>query len=108
MATRTIPISEFKAHLLRIASEVEATGDEIIVTRRGKPVLKVAPAVERIDLRGSLILPDDLSELDTAFDDIDPDWGIRNDPLFGDTATAERGGPYLLTTPTPAADDSGH
>jgi prevent-host-death family protein len=63
VATRTISITEAKAHLLRLVTEIGDTGDEIVITRRGRAVATLTPAAPAPDLRGWLILPDDLSEL---------------------------------------------
>ncbi len=38
---RTIPAGESKAKCLALLDEVAATGEEIIVTKRGKPVARV-------------------------------------------------------------------
>jgi prevent-host-death family protein len=38
---RTIPAGEFKAKCLALLDEVAATGQEIIVTKRGKPVARL-------------------------------------------------------------------
>jgi len=38
--------SKFKPHALKFFREVEKTGREIIITDRGKPVLKVVPYYE--------------------------------------------------------------
>ena len=35
--------SAFKARCLKIMNEVQATGEPVIVTKRGKPVVKVIP-----------------------------------------------------------------
>jgi antitoxin (DNA-binding transcriptional repressor) of toxin-antitoxin stability system len=37
----TLPVSEFKAKCLRLLADVEAKGDRIIITKRGKPVARV-------------------------------------------------------------------
>jgi prevent-host-death family protein len=63
VATRTISITEAKAHLLRLVTEIGDTGDEIVITRRGRAVATLTPAAPAPDLKGWLILPDDLSEL---------------------------------------------
>jgi prevent-host-death family protein len=42
MATR-VSKSRFKAHALELFREVERTGKPIIITDRGKPVLKLSP-----------------------------------------------------------------
>lgn len=40
---KTMPISEFKAHALRVLGEVEKTKQPVVVTKRGKPVAEVVP-----------------------------------------------------------------
>jgi|GEM_PF-723972 len=94
MATRTIPITEFKAHLLQLASEVDATRDEIMVTRHGKPILRVSPVERPVDLRGSLVLPDDISELFTA----DGEWPdpTVTDPVAGTEGARRLKAPLAL------------
>ena len=84
MAVRTMPISEVKANLLGLVNEVSATGDEIVITRRGRPVARLMPTAERRSLLGSLILPENLDELDTA----DGEWPdpCVTDPVFGTEA----------------------
>jgi prevent-host-death family protein len=44
MATRTICASEFKAKCLKLMDQVAATGDTLVITKRGKPVARVLPA----------------------------------------------------------------
>jgi len=70
MATRTVTISEAKAHLLRLVTEIGDTGDEIVITRRGRAVATLTPLGPQPDMRGWLILPDDISELYSA----DEEW----------------------------------
>ncbi|MFC5860917.1 type II toxin-antitoxin system Phd/YefM family antitoxin [Acidicapsa dinghuensis] len=41
---RTIPAGEFKAKCLALMDEVESTGEVIVVTKRGKPVVRIGPA----------------------------------------------------------------
>ena len=41
---KSVPISSFKTHLLALLSELERSGEPILVTRRGKPVARVEPA----------------------------------------------------------------
>lgn len=43
MVTRTIAAGEFKAKCLALLDEVAETGEELVVTKRGKPVARVAP-----------------------------------------------------------------
>jgi prevent-host-death family protein len=41
---KTMPAAEFKAKCLKILDELEAEG--IVITKRGRPVARVIPAVE--------------------------------------------------------------
>ena len=67
---RTIKASEFKAKCLKLMDEVAESGEEIVITKNGRPVAKLAPYRERpktlfgID-RGKIeILGDIVSPLD--------------------------------------------
>ncbi len=44
---RIIKASEFKARCLQLMDEVQKTGEEIVITKNGKPVSKLAPLQER-------------------------------------------------------------
>ncbi|MFN0145808.1 MAG: type II toxin-antitoxin system Phd/YefM family antitoxin [Dehalococcoidia bacterium] len=48
MSVRTIPAGEFKAKCLALMDEVAASGDEIVVTKRGRPMVRIK-AEERND-----------------------------------------------------------
>lgn len=39
--TRVVPVSEFKAKCLALLEAVGETGDEVVVTKHGKPVASV-------------------------------------------------------------------
>lgn len=41
--TRTVKVSEFKAKCLKLLAEVGETGEDLIVTKRGKPLARVVP-----------------------------------------------------------------
>ena len=41
--SRTITASEFRARCLQLMNEVAATGEEIIITKRGRPVCRLTP-----------------------------------------------------------------
>lgn len=41
--TRTIKASEFKAKCLKLMDEVAETGEEIVITKNGRPVSRLAP-----------------------------------------------------------------
>ena len=45
-AVRTIKASEFKAKCLKLMDEVADSGEEIVITKRGRPVAKLAPCRE--------------------------------------------------------------
>ena len=52
--TKSIQASEFKARCLRVLDEAQATGSEIVITKRGKPVARLAPiGPARTSLRGA-------------------------------------------------------
>jgi prevent-host-death family protein len=47
--------AEFKAKCLEVMDEVAATGEPVVVTKRGKPVARVTPVVRKpTTLRGFL------------------------------------------------------
>lgn len=61
---RTIPAGRFKAQCLKLLDEVAETGETIVVTKRGKPVARIAPVEAPPSLKGSVIyLTDDEEEL---------------------------------------------
>ena len=66
MATRTIAITEVKANLLKLVTEVAETRDEIVITRRGRPIARLVPAASAHPLKGSLVLPDDMAAYDLS------------------------------------------
>ncbi len=44
---RTIKASEFKAKCLQLMDEVAESGDEIVITKNGKPVSRLVPYREK-------------------------------------------------------------
>ena len=44
MTKRTIAAGEFKARCLKLMDEVAETGEEIVITKRGKPLVKLVVA----------------------------------------------------------------
>lgn len=52
--TARIPAGIFKARCLAILDEVAATGNEVVVTKRGKPVARVVGVEPPPSLRGSV------------------------------------------------------
>ena len=43
LGTRTMTAAEFKAKCLALMDEVNASGDVIVITKRGRPVAKLEP-----------------------------------------------------------------
>jgi len=40
---QTLKASEFKARCLKLMDEVQTTGEEIVITKNGKPISKLVP-----------------------------------------------------------------
>lgn len=60
---------EFKARCLALLDQVAETGEEIVITKRGKPVAKLTPLEPPKSLEGSVrILSDILSPLDDEWE----------------------------------------
>jgi prevent-host-death family protein len=55
---RAVPAGEFKARCLALLDEVAATGETLVVTKRGRPVAEVVPCREVPSLRGSIVRED--------------------------------------------------
>ena len=79
--TRTIKASEFKAKCLKLMDEVAETGEEIIITKHGNPVSRLAPYREKPKLsfgrnRDNIrILGDIVSPMPAVWYDDDDDRG---------------------------------
>ena len=69
--SRTITASEFRARCLQLMDEVAATGEEIVITKRGRPVCRLTPyrakpkswfGVDRdiIQIHGDIVEPIDV------------------------------------------------
>ena len=67
-ATRTIKASEFKAKCLKLMDEVAESGEEIVITKHGRPVSKLTPFREKpkslfgrgkgmIEIHGDIVEP---------------------------------------------------
>ena len=62
---RTIKASEFKAKCLQIMDEVAATGEPVVITKRGVPVAQLVTAVRKPEtlfgaLKGSVLYMGDV------------------------------------------------
>ena len=88
-SSRTIKASEFKAKCLKLMDEVAESGEEIIITKNGRPVAKLTPYSKRKEITArkkpeSMYGIDQgkiqrLGDLDDAFLDTDE----RPKTLFG-------------------------
>ena len=64
----TFNASEFKAKCLAILDRVQATGERVVILKRGKPVAELVPASRtdarypQSDLGGSVTVVDDIVE----------------------------------------------
>ena len=54
MTQRVVTASKFKAQCLALLDEVSASGEEIVVTKRGRAVARVVAATEPASLLGSV------------------------------------------------------
>ena len=54
MAPKSVAASEFKAKCLALLAEVSETCQELVVTKRGKPVARVVPIEAPPSLLGSV------------------------------------------------------
>ncbi len=72
--TKTIKASEFKAKCLQLMDEVAATGEEIVITKNGRPVSKLMPYREKpktlfgIDRDKIVILGDIVEPIDVEWE----------------------------------------
>jgi prevent-host-death family protein len=69
--SRSVSASQFKAQCLAMLDEVAATGEEIVVTKRGRAVARVLAANEPKSLRGSATFHVSDEEL---IEPLDVDW----------------------------------
>lgn len=78
-ADRSIPAAAFKATCLEVMDHVRETGTEYIVTKHGKPVVKIVPlaAPERASFFGSL--KGTVLKYERPFDPIDDEYDIDRD-----------------------------
>ena len=77
---RTVSVSEFKDQCVELIDEIAVTGDQVIITRNGRPVSRLAPYRSRRDgwfginkdlftIRGDIVSP----MPDEWFDESDTD-----------------------------------
>ena len=76
---RTMKASEFKARCLALMDEIAESGEEIIITKRGKPVARLAPCEDKPTSwfgrdRDGIVIHGDIIE------PIDVEWEAETDP----------------------------
>lgn len=80
--TPIVPAGVFKATCLELMDEVARTGRDIVVTKHGRPVVRVSPASAQADspwgfLQGTIVRHGDIASADAD------EWAAsRTDPLF--------------------------
>ncbi|RMD83030.1 MAG: type II toxin-antitoxin system Phd/YefM family antitoxin [Candidatus Dadabacteria bacterium] len=57
-----VPAGKFKATCLALLDRVATTGEEFVITKRGRPVAKLVPAepADEGELAGSIVYEEDL------------------------------------------------
>ena len=92
---RQIPAGEFKAKCLKLMDEVRETGEELVITKHGKPVAKLVPIVEEVRkplfgfMKGSVKIMGDI--VSPALDpDWEEEWLRRWDEQLADTGEREK------------------
>lgn len=79
VGSRTIKASEFKMHCLRLMDEVAKSGEEILITKRGRPVSRLVPCRDQ---------PEEIFEADRDIirihsdivDPLDVEWEAESEP----------------------------
>ena len=78
--SREIPAGEFKAKCLKLMDEVAASGEELIITKRGKPIARLVPTAEERSsqvgcMKGSItILGDIIGPIDAGWEEPVKHW----------------------------------
>jgi prevent-host-death family protein len=74
MAEREIKAGEFKAKCLKLLDEIAETGETLVITKRGKPVARLGPAVPKAakralfgHMKGQITITDPNDDLLSAF-----------------------------------------
>lgn len=76
--TRTVPAGRFKAICLKLMDEVAASDEEIVITKRGKPIAKLVPMPHEPEqifgyMKGTIDIIGDIVE------PAEPDWEADRD-----------------------------
>ena len=61
---KTMPVTEFRTHALKVLGEVAETREHVVVTRRGKPLAEIIPFAGKRTAPGrlaeALVFEDDI------------------------------------------------
>lgn len=61
---KTMPVTDFKAHALKVLGEVAETREPVVVTKRGKPLAEIVPFAAKRTAPGrlaeALVFEDDI------------------------------------------------
>ncbi len=73
MTEKQIPVTQFKTHCLKLLEQVSKSGQPLVITKRGKPLAKVTPAVAKVrplmgGMRGTAEEVGDIVYFDTSAD----------------------------------------
>jgi len=68
---RQITVSRFKAECLKLLEEIAQTGEELVITKRGRPLARVVSVRQAAGLAGSI---DYLGSDDELLAPIDQGW----------------------------------
>jgi prevent-host-death family protein len=95
-AMRRVPAGEFKAKCLALMDEVQSRGEGIVITKRGKPVVRMMPLEEAAEtpkpsifgfMRGMATITGDIVE--SAFSD--EEWERMTDEKFAPSSFEREG-----------------
>lgn len=75
MSIRTVSASRFKAECLAMLDEVAATGEEIVITKRGRALARLTAAEAPSSLKGSVTY--NVSD-EQLIEPIDVDWNAAS------------------------------
>ena len=75
----SVGAAEFKARCLELMDRVRETGSELVITKRGKPVVKLVPFRATPRKRSFGSMKGTVLWYDRPFDPIDADWDINRD-----------------------------
>lgn len=70
---RVMKASEFKARCLRLMDEVATSGDEIVITKNGKPVSRLVPYEQRPETLFG-VMRDNVRVVGDLIEPVDVEW----------------------------------